>query len=108
MKYNNRDERNIINELKASKRYESRHSLRCRYDVNQLVNKIRRSVNKGSTFQGLGEVEDKYYRESHYPSADVITEMRGMGEAKKTSWVVRLSAGIGLIILGLALLGKFN
>ena len=107
MKYKHREEREIRNDAKNSKYYESRRSLRCKYDVNQIVNKMRRDVNKGSTFQGLGEalVEDKYYIESHFPPRDVLTEMRGMGqtEAKETkaSWIT-----IGLIILALAFFNK--
>ena len=106
-KYKHRDERVIRDEVKASRFYESRRSLRSKQDVTQFVNKIRRDVNKGRTFQGLGDhdVEDRYYTESAFPPLDVITVMRGMGqvEAKdtKTSW-----AAIGLIILVLAFLNK--
>lgn len=105
-KYKERNDRDIRDEAFTCRPYESRRSLRSKHDVNQVITKIRRKVNKGNTFQGLGEeIEDKYYIQSHYPPRDVLTEMRGMGqvEAKdtKTSW-----AAIGLIILALVFLSK--
>jgi len=106
MKYKHRAERKNRDEMKFSKKYESRKSLRGKYDLTRFVNKIRRKVNTGSTFQGYGDSEsivDKYYIDSHFPPRDVLTELGQLETEKKTKTSL---ATIGLIILGLVLLRK--
>lgn len=101
-RYSRIKDRAIRQEMANSRPYESRASLRRKYDITQKVNKIRRKVNKGYSFNGIDTVVDKYYIPSHYPPRDVLTEL-GQVEAKKSKISLLTLAAI---ILGLVLLSK--
>ena len=94
-KYSNREDRDIRKTIEQTPPYPSRKSIKCKYDIERVVNKFSHGLN------GLNDADllDKYYMPGHVPSRDIMTEL---GDTPSSSTTNKVS--LGLLALGIFLL----
>ena len=124
MKYSRREDRYIIHNVKKAKPYESKRSIRTRYDINRVVDGFSSGLGsygdatsvQGSfqTPSGKGtantytprfkaesatetQLLDKYYISSHLPPMDILTELGDTPSSK--SWVPLAILAVAILFL---------
>jgi len=99
--YDEREDRKIRELIRNTAPYDSRKTIKCKYDVTRFVDKFA---------SGLGghvdDILDKYYTPDHSPTRDVMTEMGDVTSASGPAWWQGLSKStrIGINITLLAIL----
>jgi hypothetical protein len=113
VKYSLREDRDIRNTIKRAKPYESKRSIRSRYDVNRVVDRFSSGLgsygeeakSKAPAYKPKFSAEtssdsqllDKYYISSHHPPRDILTELGDTSGNK--SWVPLMVLGIIIFFL---------
>jgi len=97
MKFNRRDDRDLRQTVKETKPYESRKSIKRRFDVNQVVNNFAKGLD------GFGDnhakLLDKYYMPSHIPTRDILTELSGIPKKSLKTVAIAIAIALGLFLL---------
>ena len=105
MKYSNREDRKIRELVRSTAPYDSRKTIKNRYDVTRFVSKYASELGDGGDGgeddnEVLDEVLDKYYTPDHTPTRDVMTEM---GDTNKPGTMSLVSFGLMLLFIGFLL-----
>jgi len=106
MKYDEREDREIRSLIRKTAPYDSRKTIKRKYDVTRFVNKFA---------SGLGESDDdildKYYTPDHRPSRDAMTEMggfNGIGSLVRPTMITGGIFGALAAVAALALMGSLT